>query len=85
MVTKSTLKECIEILGIFSMFGLSVFVYLVWWLAFYQGGQISLKINVFQEMWFEYVLWLIAAPLITLSMYYYLKGENHPQPAADHD
>ncbi|WP_135855035.1 hypothetical protein [Halorussus salinus] len=85
MVSKSTLKEVIEILGIFSMFALSVFVYLVWWLAFYQGGQVSLQINVFEEMWFEYVLWLIVTPLITLSMYYYLKEDGQSQPTPDQE
>lgn len=78
MVSKTALKEIIEILGIFSMFALSVFVYLVWWLAFKEGGQIWLKINVFGEMWVEYALWVVVTPLITLAMYYYLKQENRP-------
>lgn len=75
MVSKTNVRELIEILGIFSMFGLSVFVYLVWWLAFQRGGRIWVEINTFGEMWFEYALWLIVTPLITLSMYYYLKPE----------
>lgn len=76
MVRKSTVKEGIEILGIFSMFALSVFAYLVWWLAFQQGGRVTIDVNVVGEMWLEYLLWLVLTPLVTLSMYYYLRGEN---------
>lgn len=83
MVSKASLKEFIEVLGIFLMFTLSVFVYLVWWLAFKQGGEIWLRINVFGEMWLEYVLWSIVTPIITLSLYYYLKDENRPQTGTD--
>lgn len=80
MISKTTLKELIEILGIFSMFALSVVVYLVWWLAFREGGQLSLHINLFGEMWVEYLLWVVVTPLITLAMYYYLKQENRRSP-----
>ncbi|MFC4357765.1 hypothetical protein ACFO0N_07360 [Halobium salinum] len=76
LISKATLKELIEVLGIFSMFGMSVFTYLVWWVAFKQGGTIQLHIDFFGEMWFEYVLWMVVTPVITLAMYYYLKGEN---------
>jgi len=79
MISKTTLKELIEILGIFSMFALSVVVYLLWWLAFREGGELTLYLDMFGEMWVEYVLWIIVTPLITLAMYYYLKQENqHP-------
>ena len=76
MVSKATLKELIEVLGIFSMFALSVVVYLVWWLAFREGGQLRLSIDLFGEMWVEYLLWIVVTPVITLAMYYYLKQEN---------
>lgn len=76
MVRKSTIKEAIEILGIFSMFGLSVFAYLAWWLAFHQGGRLVIDVNFAGEMWIEYLLWAVITPLITLSMFYYLKQEN---------
>jgi len=76
MISKTTLKEFIEILGIFSMFALSIVVYLLWWLAFREGGQLNLSINLFGEMWVEYVLWIVITPLITLALYYYLKQEN---------
>jgi len=85
MPSKRTLKELIEILGIFSMFGLSVFVYLVWWVAFKHGGDVWLRVNVFGEMWFEYLLWMVVTPLITLAMYYYLKQENRSRASAEHD
>lgn len=76
MVSKSNLKEAIEILGIFSMFALSVLVYLLWWLAFREDGQLQLKLNLFGEMWVEYLLWVVITPIITLAIYYYLKEEN---------
>lgn len=76
MIRKSTVKEAIEVLGIFSMFALSVFTYLVWWLAFQNDGRIRIDINVVGEMWVEYVMWVFLTPLITLSMYYYLKQEQ---------
>lgn len=76
MIRKSTVKEAIEVLGIFSMFALSVFTYLVWWLAFQNDGRIRIDINVVGEMWVEYVMWVFLTPLITLSMYYYLKQER---------
>lgn len=82
MISKATLKEFIEVLGIFSMFALSVVVYLLWWLAFREGGQLRLRIDMFGEMWVEYVLWIIVTPLITLALYYYLKQENRT-PAED--
>jgi uncharacterized membrane protein len=85
MVSKANLKEAIEILGIFSMFALSVFVYLVWWLAFQEGGQIWLNINIFGELWLEYVLWVVVTSLITLAMYYYLKQENRTPMTPDGD
>ena len=76
MVRKARVKEAIEVLGIFSMFALSVFAYLVWWLAFQGGGRVTVDVNVVGEMWLEFLLWLVLTPLITLSMYYYLRGEN---------
>lgn len=85
MVAKRTLKEFIEILGIFSMFAMSVVVYLVWWLAFRAGGKLSLHVNLFGEMWIEYLLWVIVTPLITLAMYYYLKQENRTSTQQNHD
>ena len=81
MVRKSNIKEVIEILGIFSMFALSVFAYLIWWLAFQQGGRIWINVNFVGEMWIEYALWGVITPLITLSMYYYLKQENRTRKA----
>ena len=81
MVRKSSIKEIIEILGIFSMFALSVFAYLIWWLAFHQGGRIWIDVNFVGEMWIEYALWGVLTPLITLSMYYYLKQENRTRKA----
>ena len=85
MVSKKNLKEAIEILGIFSMFALSVVAYLVWWLALRKGGQLQLSIKMFGEMWIEYLLWVIVTPLITLAMYYYLKQENRTPIQADQD
>lgn len=76
MIDKGTIKEFIEILGIFLMFGLSVVTYLVWWLAFREGGAVSIRVDLIGEMWVEYVLWIVITPLITLSLYYYLKQEN---------
>lgn len=76
MIRKSTVKEAIEVLGIFSMFALSVFAYLVWWLAFQNDGHVRVDVNVVGEMWVEYVVWMFLTALITLSMYYYLKQEN---------
>jgi len=73
MVDNATLKDVIELLGIFSMFGLSVFAYLAWWLAFQNGGSVRIDITVFGEMWVEYLLWLFVTPLITLGVYYYLE------------
>lgn len=84
MLRKSSVKEAIEILGVFSMFALSVFAYLVWWLAFRNGGRVTVDVTVAGEMWLEFLLWLVLTPLITLSMYYYLRGENRP-PRSDPD
>ena len=81
MVRKSNIKEVIEIVGIFSMFALSVFAYLVWWLAFHQGGRLVIDVNFVGEMWIEYALWVVVTLLITLSMYYYLKQENRTRKA----
>lgn len=85
MVSKTNLKEAIEILGIFSMFAMSVVLYLVWWLAFREGGQLRIHVNMFGEMWVEYLLWVIVTPLITLAMYYYLKQENRTPTQRDHE
>lgn len=85
MVSKTNLKEAIEILGIFSMFALSVLVYLLWWLAFREGGQLRLHLNLFGEIWVEYLLWILVTPLITLGMYYYLKEENRSSTATDQE
>ena len=85
MVSKANLKEAIEILGIFSMFAMSVVVYLLWWLAFREGGQLRLTIEMFGEMWLEYLLWVVVTPLITLSMYYYLKQENRTPAQGEHE
>ena len=76
MVTRSSLKEVIEVLGIFLMFALSIFTYLVWWLAFANGGRIWVDVTLFGERWVEYFLWLVITPVITLALFYYLKGEN---------
>lgn len=85
MVSKAALKEVIEVLGIFSMFALSIVSYLVWWLAFRKGGHLRLHINMFGEMWIEYLLWVIVTPIITLSMYYYLKQENRTPTRKEHE
>ena len=85
MVSKKDCRELIEVLGIFAMFGLSVFVYLAWWVAFQHGGEVWFQINALGEMWFEYLLWMIVTPIITLAMYYYLKRDTRPQSDADPD
>ena len=82
MVNKSSIKEGIEVLGIFLMFALSIFSYLIWWLAFQQGGRIWVDVNFVGEMWVEYAMWGVITPLITLSMYYYLKQENRTREPA---
>jgi uncharacterized membrane protein len=83
MVSKASLREAIEILGIFSMFAMSVVVYLLWWLAFREGGQLRVRIDAFGEMWVEYVLWVVVTPIITLALYYYLKQENRTPRSDD--
>ncbi|WP_135806343.1 hypothetical protein [Halorussus marinus] len=73
MTDTARLKDVVEILGIFSMFGLSVFAYLAWWLAFHNGGTVRIDVTAFGELWLEYLLWLVVTPLITLGLYYYVE------------
>ena len=65
-------RAFVEILAIFLMFGLSVLVFQLWWLAFAGGGEVTIAIDTFGEMWFEYALWFVLAPIITLGFYFYL-------------
>lgn len=76
MVERATLRECIEILGVFSMFGLSVLIYLLWWIAFFEGGRIWIDITRFGERWVEYAIWMVVTPLITLGMYFYVTDRD---------
>ena len=67
-----TARALVEILAIFLMFGLSVLVFQLWWLAFVGGGQVTISIDTFGEMWFEFVLWFVIAPIILVGFLHYV-------------
>lgn len=81
-ITKAEARQLVEVLGIFTMFGFTVFAYLTWFLAFLSGGRAWIHVNVVGEMYVEYLLWLVVTALVTLSFYYYLTGENRT-PSVD--
>ncbi len=73
-------RALVEILAIFLMFGLSVLVFQLWWLAAFAGGEITLDIHAYGEMWFEYALWFVLTPIITLGFYFYVTGHRRTDP-----
>jgi len=53
----------------------------VWLLAMINGGTITVSVDMFGEMWPEYVLWFLIWPIMTLGLYYIV--EDHLAQDAD--
>lgn len=80
-MSKAETRQLVEVLGVFTMFGFTVFAYLAWFLAFVSGGRTWISINIVGEMYVEYLLWIVVTAIVTLSFYYYLTEENRATSA----
>lgn len=65
-------RRPVEVFAVFLMFALSVTLHSVWMQAFLNGGQITIAINIYNEMWFEYVLWVVVAAIVSVGFAEYV-------------
>lgn len=65
-------RRLVALLALFEMAALSVVLANLWFLAFRNGGRVTLHIDLFGEMWIEYVLWLLLTPVLVLGFHYAL-------------
>jgi hypothetical protein len=65
-------RTSIEVLAIFLMFALSVSLHFIWMGAFLNGGELTITINTYGEMWIEYVLWVAVTAIISVGFTEYL-------------
>lgn len=78
---KQTVREMVALYGILLTFPLTVVAYLIWWLAYLNGGTIQIDVARYGEARFELMLWTPITPIITLGLYYYLRDarwDNSP-------
>jgi len=67
------------LIAIFEAFGLSLFMFNLWYLAFLNGSSVTIQINSYGEMWVEYVLWLILTPILVLGLHYTIEEVQSTQ------
>lgn len=64
------MRRLIAVLAIFEAFALSLCMMNLWYLAFLNGGTVTISINSYGEMWPEYLLWLVVTPILVLGLHY---------------
>lgn len=69
-------RSLVEVLAVFMMFALSLGLYLVWFLAFLNGGEVTVIIDQYGEMWLEYLMWVVVTAVITIGFTDYLNGPS---------
>jgi len=65
-------RPAIEVFAVFLMFALSACLHFVWMGAFLNGGQITITINQYSEMWVEYVIWIFVTAIVSVGFAEYL-------------
>lgn len=66
-------RTFIKVLGIVWAVALALILTNAWFLAMLNGGSVTIYIDLFNEMWPEYVMWFIVWPVITLALYYFIE------------
>jgi len=73
------MRQLLSLIAVFEAFALSLFMLNVWYLAFINGQSITLYIGRFEEVWVEYVLWLVLTPVLVLGLHYTIEEIRAPQ------
>lgn len=61
-------RRIIEALAVVATFASTVTFYLVWWIAYVNGGRAVVAINVVGEAWLEYLLWILVTAVIAVGL-----------------
>lgn len=72
LVTVMSHRRLVALLALFEMATLSIVTANVWFFAFRNGGRVTVHVDLFGEMWVEYVLWLVLTPVLVLGLHYAL-------------
>lgn len=67
------MRQLIKILAVFEAFALAFTFINIWFLAFLNGGKLTIHLNLYSEVWAEYVLWLLLTPLLVLGSHYIIQ------------
>lgn len=67
------MKRLVAVAALFEAFSLSILFINGWFVAMLNGGSVTVSIDAFGEMWFEYVLWLVLTPVLLLGFHYLLE------------
>lgn len=52
-------------------------LYVVWTAAFLEGGRLTVTIDRYNEMWIEYVMWVVVTVVITIGFTDYLNRREN--------
>lgn len=66
-------RKFIKVLGVVWAAAIALIMTNMWFLALMNGGMVEIYINLFNEMWPEYIMWFIVWPVITLALYYVIE------------
>lgn len=70
------LKRFLTLLGLLWVAGLAVVITNIWFIAMMNGGSVTIYVDLFNEMWPEYIMWYIVWPVITLALYYAAESQS---------
>ncbi len=56
--------------ALFEAFAPAFVLIAIWFVAFLNGGTITLRINAYGKVWAEYVLWRVLTPVLVLGGHY---------------
>ena len=65
-------RRLLALIALFEMAALSVVLANLWFLALRNGGRVTIHVDLFGEMWAEYLLWLVLTPVLVLGLHYAL-------------
>lgn len=74
------MKRLLAVISVFEAFSLAFLLLNIWFYISLQGGSVTVSVEMFDERWAEYVLWLVVTPILVLGLHYTLEAIGAPDP-----